>query len=100
MGKEHELSMLVDELKKCGETLVGISGNWLAFSVMQVQKSRLQKKLLLRKKQLGNLKPEYRKKRNSHLKMSGLFVRIRPVKAILHRSRPLLISMVWEDCPM
>jgi len=25
MGKMNELSMLVDELKKCGETLVGLS---------------------------------------------------------------------------
>ena len=25
MGKVSELSMLVDELKKCGETLIGIS---------------------------------------------------------------------------
>lgn len=100
MGKEHELSMLVDELKKCGETLVGISGELAGFFSDAGTEKPPAKKLLLRKKQLGNLKPEYRKKRNSHLKMSGLFVRIRPVKAILHRSRPLLISMVWEDCPM
>lgn len=25
MGKVNELSMLVDELKKCGETLIGLS---------------------------------------------------------------------------
>nr|DAJ17970.1 MAG TPA: hypothetical protein [Siphoviridae sp. ct4aE30] len=31
MGKEHELSMLIDELKKCGETLVGISGELAVF---------------------------------------------------------------------
>lgn len=43
MGKEHELSMLVDELKNVVKHWSAFQGNWLAFSVMQVQKSRLQK---------------------------------------------------------
>lgn len=38
-------------------------GNWLAFSVMQVQKSRLQKKLLLRKKTVGEPKAGVQKEK-------------------------------------
>jgi len=100
MGKEHELSMLIDELKKCGETLVGISGELAVFfSGADAEKSPA-KKADVKKKAVRDPKAGVQKEKELTLEMSGLFVQIRPAKAIPHRSRQSLISMVWEDCPM
>lgn len=41
MGKVSELSMLVDELKKCGETLISISEELTEMSVQKKRKSSL-----------------------------------------------------------
>lgn len=39
MGKVSELSMLVDELKKCGETLIGISEELTELEKQPIKKS-------------------------------------------------------------
>jgi hypothetical protein len=60
MGKEHELSMLIDELKKCGETLVGISGELAdIFSGADVEKTPAKK--TAKKKADGESKTEVQK---------------------------------------
>lgn len=44
MGKVSELSMLVDELKKCGETLIGISEELTElFSSTELEKQPIKK---------------------------------------------------------
>lgn len=46
MGKVSELSMLVDELKKCGETLIGISAELTElFSSAEPEKQPAKKKV-------------------------------------------------------
>lgn len=44
MGKVSELSMLVDELKKCGETLIGISEELTELEKQSKKKSAAKKK--------------------------------------------------------
>lgn len=62
MGKEHELSMLIDELKKCGETLVGISGELAdIFSGADVEKPPAKK--TAKKKAGGESKTEVQKEK-------------------------------------
>lgn len=53
MGKEHELSMLIDELKKCGETLVGISGELADFFSSADAEKPPVKKAAAKKKAVG-----------------------------------------------
>lgn len=58
MGKVSELSMLVDELKKCGETLIGISEELTElFSSTELEKQPI-KKSAAKKKSAEELKPE------------------------------------------
>lgn len=58
MGKVSELSMLVNELKKCGETLIGISeGLADMFSGEEEEKQPI-KKTAPKKKAAEELKPE------------------------------------------
>lgn len=61
MGKEHELSMLIDELKKCGETLVGISGELAVFSSDAEKPSA--KKAAAKKKAVGEPKTGVQKEK-------------------------------------
>jgi hypothetical protein len=63
MGKEHELSMLIDELKKCGETLVGISGELAGFfSGADAEKA------VAKKKEVGEPKAGVQKEKELTLK--------------------------------
>lgn len=59
MGKMNELSMLVDELKKCGETLVGLSeGLADLFSGSAEEEKQPAKKSAAKKKAAEEPKPE------------------------------------------
>ena len=59
MGKMNELSMLVDELKKCGETLVGLSeGLADLFSGSAEKEKQPAKKSAAKKKATEETKPE------------------------------------------
>lgn len=59
MGKMNELSMLVDELKKCGETLVGLSeGLADLFSGSAEKEKQPAKKSAAKKKAAEEPKPE------------------------------------------
>ena len=52
MGKVSELSMLVDELKKCGETLIGISEELTElFSSAEPEEKQSAKKSAVKKKE-------------------------------------------------
>lgn len=65
MGKVSELSMLVDELKKCGEALIGISeGLADMFSGAEEEKAP-EKKLHRRKKQLRSLSRNHSRRKKS-----------------------------------
>lgn len=58
MGKVSELSMLVDELQKCGEALIGISERLTdMFSGAKEEKQPV-KKTVPKKKQIEEPKPE------------------------------------------
>lgn len=58
MGKVSELSMLVDELKKCGETLVGISEGLADMFSGEAEEKQLAKKAAPKKKAAVESKPE------------------------------------------
>lgn len=88
MGKMNELSMLVDELKKCGETLVGLSeGLADLFSGSAERKSSLQKRVLLRRKPPRSQNRKHRRKRHSHWKMSEPCVQTNPAVVLRQRSK-------------
>lgn len=58
MGKVSELSMLVDELKKCGETLVGISEGLADMFSGEAEEKQPAKKAAPKKKAAVESKPE------------------------------------------
>lgn len=58
MGKMNELSMLVDELKKCGETLVGLSEGLADLFSGSAEKKQPIKKSAAKKKSAEEPKPE------------------------------------------
>ena len=61
MGKVSELSMLVDELRKCGETLVGISQELADMFSSIEQEKQPAKKTAAKKKAAEEPKPETEK---------------------------------------
>jgi len=68
MGKMNELSMLVDELKKCGETLVGLSeGLADLFSGSEEKENQPIKKSAAKKKSAEELKPEAPEEKGTHI---------------------------------
>lgn len=84
MGKVNELSMLVEELRKCGETLVGLSeGLADLFSGSAEEEKQPAKRVLLRRKPPRR---RSRKKRHSHWKMSEPCVRKNPAVVLRQRS--------------
>lgn len=58
MGKMNELSMLVDELKKCGETLVGLSEGLADLFSGSAEEKQPIKKSAAKKKSAEGPKPE------------------------------------------
>lgn len=58
MGKMNELSMLVDELKKCGETLVGLSEGLADLFSGSAEEKQPIKKSAAKKKSAEEPKPE------------------------------------------
>lgn len=58
MGKVSELSMLVDELQKCGETLIGISEGLANMFGGSEEEKQPAKKTAPKKKQIEEPKPE------------------------------------------
>ena len=58
MGKVNELSMLVDELKKCGEALIGISDGLADMFSGAEEEKQPAKKAVSKKKAAEELKPE------------------------------------------
>lgn len=58
MGKMNELSMLVDELKKCGETLVGLSEGLADLFSGSAEEKQPIKKSATKKKSAEEPKPE------------------------------------------
>ena len=58
MGKMNELSMLVDELKKCGETLVGLSEGLADLFSGSAEEKQPIKKSAAKKKFAEEPKPE------------------------------------------
>ena len=58
MGKMNELSMLVDELKKCGETLVGLSEGLADLFSGSAEEKQPIKKSSAKKKSAEEPKPE------------------------------------------
>ena len=58
MGKMNELSMLVDELKKCGETLVGLSEGLADLFSGSAEEKQPIKKSAAKKKSSEEPKPE------------------------------------------
>ena len=58
MGKMNELSMLVDELKKCGETLVGLSEGLADLFSGSAEEKQPIKKSAAKKKSAAEPKPE------------------------------------------
>ena len=58
MGKMNELSMLVDELKKCGETLVGLSEGLADLFSGSAEEKQPKKKSAAKKKSAEEPKPE------------------------------------------
>lgn len=58
MGKMNELSMLVDELKKCGETLVGLSEGLADLFSGSAEEKQPIKKNAAKKKSAEEPKPE------------------------------------------
>lgn len=58
MGKTNELSMLVDELQKCGETLIGISEGLANMFGGAEEEKQPAKKTAPKKKQIEEPKPE------------------------------------------
>lgn len=71
MSKVSELSMLVDELKKCGETLVRISEELADLFSSGKDAMQPVKRLLLRRKPTRSQKLKCRKKKHSRWKMSS-----------------------------
>ena len=61
MGKVSELSMLVDELRKCGETLVGISQELADMFSGTEEENQPVKKTAAKKKAAEEPKPETEK---------------------------------------
>lgn len=63
MGKMNELSMLVDELRKCGETLVGLSeGLADLFSGTAEEEKQPVKRVLLKRKPPRRRSRKHRRK--------------------------------------
>lgn len=58
MGKMNELSMLTEELRKCGETLIGISEELVGMFSTQEEEKQPVKKAAAKKKDVDVPKPE------------------------------------------
>lgn len=100
MGKVSELSVLVDELRKCGETLVGISQELADMLSGAEEEKQLIKRLRLRRKQLRNQSRNRnrRQKGRSLLRMSEPCVRINPAVVLRQRLKQFSQSMAQTSC--
>ena len=99
MSKVSELSMLVDELKKCGETLVRISEELADLFSSGKDAMQPVKKTAVKKKTNEEPKAEVPEEKALTLKMSEPCVRINPAKAIRQKSKQSLQIMVQKSCP-
>ena len=87
MGKMNELSMLVDELKKCGETLVGLSEGLADLFSGSAEEKQPIKKSAAKKKSAEEPKPEAPEERHSHWKMLEPCVQTNPAVVLRQRSK-------------
>lgn len=71
MGKVSELSTLIDELHKCGETLIGISEG-LADTFSDAEENAHAKKTAPKKKPAEELKPEPQPKEEKALTLEDV----------------------------
>ena len=72
MGKVSELSMLVDELKKCGETLIGISEGLADMFSGTAEEKKPAKKVAPKKKTAEEPKPEPQPKEEKQLSLEDV----------------------------
>lgn len=72
MGKVSELSMLVDELKKCGEALIGISEGLADMFSGSDEEKQPAKKAAPKKKQAEEPKPEPQEKEEKPLTLEDV----------------------------
>lgn len=72
MGKVSELSRLVDELKKCGEALIGISEELTDMFSGSDEEKQLAKKASPKKKQAEEPKPEPQEKEEKPLTLEDV----------------------------
>lgn len=87
MGKMNELSMLVDELKKCGETLVGLSEGLADLFSGSAEEKQPIKRVLLRRNPPRSQSRKHRRKRHSHWKMLEPCVQTNPAVVLRQRSK-------------
>ena len=69
MGKMNELSMLTEELRKCGETLISISEELAGMFSGYAEEKQPVKKTAAKREKSRSQSRKRRRKRHSHWKM-------------------------------
>ena len=99
MSKVSELSMLVDELKKCGETLVRISEELADLFSSGKDAMQPVKKTAVKKKTNEEAKAEVPEEKALTLEDVRAVCADKSQKAIRQKSKQSLQSMVQKSCP-
>ena len=87
MGKMNELSMLTEELRKCGETLISISEELAGMFSGYAEEKQPVKKTAAKKGKVEEPSRKRRRKRHSHWKMLEPCVQTNPAVVLRRKSK-------------